>query len=261
MEEHNNLIVKEFKKQAKDFSNQTLSMNNQDYIKWMIRSLQLNKQMKVLDVAAGTGILSRAIAPYVDRVVSVDISEAMIEEGITQNDLQGINNIEYIHGHVEQLPFEEDTFDLVISRFAFHHFLNPLLVLTEMTRVCKSQADVAVIDMISDEDETLSEQYNYYERLRDPSHTLALTKTQFMDYFNQAGLEIQTEDVLQVPVNVNSWLTLTKTEDKIAQHIKTSLQQELISSNEMTGMFPFVQGDELMFKQTWLQIIGKKRAM
>lgn len=246
--EHDSLIIKEFTKQAKDFANEKLSMNNQNYIHWIVQSLNLNKQMIVLDVAAGTGILSRAIAPYVERVISFDLSNEMIKEGEIQNNLHDIHNIQYIQGHVEQLPFEEGTFDLVISRFAYHHFVHPDRVLTEMNRVCKLQSDVAVIDMISQEDDLLFEQFNHYERLRDPSHTYALKKSQFDDLFIHKGFDIHTEDILQVPIYVNTWMELTKTEEKIANDIREALILEIESGEAATGMFPYLDKEELMFE-------------
>jgi 2-polyprenyl-3-methyl-5-hydroxy-6-metoxy-1,4-benzoquinol methylase len=77
---HDEIIKREFKKQAKNFSDRLLTLNNQDYLSWIVDSLHLDEQMKVLDVAAGTGILSRAISPKVSHVTAIDLSEDMIKE-------------------------------------------------------------------------------------------------------------------------------------------------------------------------------------
>jgi ubiquinone/menaquinone biosynthesis C-methylase UbiE len=57
MLEGNEKVVREgFKKQAKGFSNKLLSLNSEELLNWIHSSLNLKKEMKVLDVAAGTGI-------------------------------------------------------------------------------------------------------------------------------------------------------------------------------------------------------------
>jgi ubiquinone/menaquinone biosynthesis C-methylase UbiE len=256
MEKHNQTVTNEFKKQAKNFSNKNLTLNKEEYIQWIIKSLQLREDMKVLDVAAGTGILSRAIAPFVDKVVSVDLTEDMIKEGMLQNKLKNINNIEYHQGNVENLPFNENSFDLVISRFAFHHFVDPARVLQEMKRVCKSSSTVSVVDMVSNENDLIYLKYNHYERLRDPSHTFALKKSQLKDLFGKSGININVEETVTVNVITEDWLNLTKTEEVVAEQIKKDLYEEISTKKVMTGMQPYVHDGVLKFKQTWMKIVG-----
>src|SRR5690554_3266789 len=106
LKSNEHLIRKEFKKQAQGFSKRSLTMNNENYLTWMLNNLKLNGSMYVLDVAAGTGILSRALSPHVKHVTSVDISLHMIEEGIKQNLNYTINNIQFESGNVENLPYD-----------------------------------------------------------------------------------------------------------------------------------------------------------
>ncbi|TDF93713.1 hypothetical protein [Paenibacillus piri] len=60
METGNEQVIRlEFQKQAKGFSDTRLSLNREDLLKWISCSLQLQPDHKVLDIAAGTGILSK----------------------------------------------------------------------------------------------------------------------------------------------------------------------------------------------------------
>jgi ubiquinone/menaquinone biosynthesis C-methylase UbiE len=253
----NEEIVKtEFKKQAKDFSNKLLTMNSEIYLRWILQSHKLNHTMEVLDVAAGTGILSRALAPFVKKVTSMDISEDMILEGIHQNQLLNISNIEYYRGNVEKLPFDNATFELVVSRFAFHHLVHPNIVINEMFRV--SNKTVSIIDMISSENNEEYYLYNLHERLRDPSHTSALKETEFLQLFKQTGLEVTHSELIEVDVNLQLWLDLTKTNQDVANKIISSVNNELETGKLLTGLDPFLKEIELFFKQKWIQIIRKK---
>lgn len=254
MGNQDDLVREQFKKQAKGFSDNSLTMNNQSYIKWMLDGLSLSSEINVLDVAAGTGILSRAMSPFVHNVISIDLSEDMISEGDQINKSLGLTNIRYVHGNVENMPFQENQFDVVISRFAFHHFIDPQKVLGEMRRVsCKT---VAIIDMISPEDDYLCKQYNYYEKLRDPSHTKALKQSECLNLFNDLNIKILTTETLDVPVNVNKWMGLAKTNENEATHIKNHINEELSTGEILTGLSPFIENDLLMFKQKWIKVLG-----
>jgi SAM-dependent methyltransferase len=82
----------------------------------------------------------------------------------------------------------ERSFSLVVSRFAFHHFVDPLGVLREMARVATRPGRVMVADIAASEDRAKADALNAMERLRDPSHTSALSLSGMRALFAQAGL-------------------------------------------------------------------------
>src|SRR5699024_8541096 len=189
--DHERKIKEQFSRQASGFSNKSLTLNQEDLLTWILDSLDLKNDMSVLDVAGGTGILSRAIAPFVNHVTAVDISQEMINEGMKQTEQKGISNITYRIANAENLPFKQESFDFVISRLGFHHFTNPSKILKEMSKVCARNGTVGVIDMISAEDDELSHLYNHYERLRDPSHFNALKRSQIIELFKNTRLKLK----------------------------------------------------------------------
>jgi SAM-dependent methyltransferase len=191
-------------------------------------------------------------------VTSIDLSQDMISEGINQNKRMSITNVDFKIAHAEQLPCDHGAFDLVISRLAFHHFTNPNKVLNEMCRVSAVSGSVCVVDMISPEDDKLYSLYNRYERLRDPSHTNALKETEYVKLFKENNLDIQYIETLDVPINVERWLALTNTNDRIAKRIIQDIELELETKDEITGLFPLIENGDIMFKQKWIKILGKK---
>jgi protein-L-isoaspartate O-methyltransferase len=62
---HSDTIKSEFAKQASRFGGQGLTLSSQEYLAWMVDILPLQAGFRVLDVATGTGHLSRAAASYV----------------------------------------------------------------------------------------------------------------------------------------------------------------------------------------------------
>jgi ubiquinone/menaquinone biosynthesis C-methylase UbiE len=149
----------------------------------MVERLRLQPHFAVLDVAAGTGHLSRAMAPHVARVVAVDLTPEMLAEGRREAARQGLTNVVFEPGMAEHLPYDEGAFDLVVSRFALHHFAEARRPLQEMARVCRRGSRVAIIDLVSPDDPAVAATYNHLERLRDPSHTRALAAAELRALF------------------------------------------------------------------------------
>lgn len=84
-----------------------------------------------MEVAAGTCICDRALAPLIKEITCLDLTEEMLASE------RQIKNIYFQSGNAEYLPYEVETFDLVITRLSFHHFANPEKTFQEMKRVLK----------------------------------------------------------------------------------------------------------------------------
>ena len=113
---------------------------------WMLKDLPVSPDAEALDIATGTGEFARALAPHVAKVIGLDATDAMLEQGKHFIEQAGIENITFRKGIVQKLPFEDETFDIVSSRYAFHHFADPKPVISEMARVCKTGGHVIIVD-------------------------------------------------------------------------------------------------------------------
>ena len=97
------VIRREFGQQAARFGEQGLTLSNQAYLQWMVEHLDLQPHFEVLDVAAGTGHLSRAIAQYVHRVVGLQLTPQMLAQGRHEAVRQGLTNLVLELGEEEHL--------------------------------------------------------------------------------------------------------------------------------------------------------------
>ena len=86
------------------------------------------------------------------------------------------------------LPYADGAFDVVVTRFSMHHFLDPLGVLREMVRVCAPGGRVVVVDMYASDDPAKAAEWNRAEKLRDPSHVRCLTLPELKGLFGTVGL-------------------------------------------------------------------------
>jgi ubiquinone/menaquinone biosynthesis C-methylase UbiE len=91
----------------------------------------------VLDIACGAGAVARPAACIAKHVTGIDVTPDMIKQAKMLEVAEGLLNLTWHVGDVTQLPFAPNSFDVVLTRYSFHHFLHPSAVLTEMIRVCK----------------------------------------------------------------------------------------------------------------------------
>jgi ubiquinone/menaquinone biosynthesis C-methylase UbiE len=258
MTDNHEQIQQMFTLQAASFGSKYLTAANPEYLRWMTDHLALQPTDRVIDVAAGTGHLSRAMAPFVQHVTAFDLTQAMLDQGQQHAADAGLTNLTFQQGQAEQLPFPAGTFDLAVTRFAVHHFPQPRLQLAEMVRVTKVGGRVAVIDLVAPADPLLASKYNYLEWRRDPSHTFALMPDQLSALLHDVGVTLITNISREIAVSVDAWLDLTKPTDDVRTEILTRIDAELNGDAEaITGMRPFLRDDgQRMFMQTWVIAAG-----
>jgi ubiquinone/menaquinone biosynthesis C-methylase UbiE len=92
---------------------------------------------KVLDVAAGNGNATLAAARRWCEVTSTDYVPALLERGRERAAAERLHGIEFREADVEALPFDDASFDAVLSTFGCMFAPNPPRVAAEMLRVCR----------------------------------------------------------------------------------------------------------------------------
>ena len=105
---------------------------------------------QVLDLGAGSGLIALALAPHALRVEALDISPAMLERLADHAREQRVTNVVPVVGDMRSLPFEDESFDVVVSNYAFHHLLDDVkeLALSEARRVLVPGGRLIVCDMM-----------------------------------------------------------------------------------------------------------------
>src|SRR5215470_14839311 len=103
----------------------------------------------LLDVACGPGIVTAAIAPEASSVVAFDATEQMLEKARARCAKAGLGNVVFKRGDAENLPFNEGSFDGVVTRLALHHFADPQRALDQMLRVLRRGGTAVIVDVVS----------------------------------------------------------------------------------------------------------------
>ena len=175
MPEIHEIVKRQFDKQASNFSNWSVTKNI-EYQKAYFDFCEISEQDNLLDFACGTGEYAIFAASKVKFVQGIDISKGMIEIAQKQAIKEKLNNIDFLCNPVEQTPFEDGSFSVVICRSAFHHFNDYVGIFNEMIRCCQQGGRISVQDIIAYPNERIDNFFEEFERLVDVSHHKTLTK-------------------------------------------------------------------------------------
>ena len=110
----------------------------------ILKNVPLNPQMDVMDFGAGTGLISAHIVPFVDKIVAVDISIAMLEKLTEKPEFR--DKVEAVCQDITDKPIDAK-FDLIISALALHHVEDTLKLIKTFVEHLKPGAKVALADL------------------------------------------------------------------------------------------------------------------
>lgn len=237
---HNREIVSQFTKQAIPF---TRLSGHVDALETLVEMSKANNESRVLDVASGPGLVAAALAKAARYVECVDLTPAMLEQAIRHATAEGLANIAFREGDAMQLPYPDSSFDIVVTRYSFHHFLEPENVLGEMIRVCVPGGRVLVADVGIDA--TCSEQFNYIEKLRDSSHVRALTVAELGAMFVRDDLVDSEQAGYVVDVGLEKQLAVSFPKEEDAMKIRKLITEDVGINN--TGTNPRVENGEVFY--------------
>eukprot|EP00418_Pyrodinium_bahamense_P023874 CAMPEP_0179135078 /NCGR_PEP_ID=MMETSP0796-20121207/64301_1 /TAXON_ID=73915 /ORGANISM="Pyrodinium bahamense, Strain pbaha01" /LENGTH=299 /DNA_ID=CAMNT_0020834091 /DNA_START=57 /DNA_END=956 /DNA_ORIENTATION=+ len=106
----------------------------------------LHKGQHLLDVGCGPGSITAGLADYVERVTGTDVSEEVLAKA--REAAAGKENVCFTQGSVYDLPFPDDTFDVVCCHQVLQHLKEPVGAIREMLRVVKPGGLVAAREAI-----------------------------------------------------------------------------------------------------------------
>lgn len=184
---HADRIVDQFTRQAVPFST-AKTIADRKALQLLIDVTGAAADDTVLDVACGGGNVVCAFAARVRHATGIDMTPAMLQHAQAAGKQQELTNISWDLGQATALPYADASFSIVVTRFSFHHFIEPLAVLKEMVRVCAPGGRVLVADMHTSTDPEQGAAFNRMELLRDPSHVRALPIAELKALFPAAGL-------------------------------------------------------------------------
>ncbi|MBR9907242.1 MAG: bifunctional demethylmenaquinone methyltransferase/2-methoxy-6-polyprenyl-1,4-benzoquinol methylase UbiE [Gammaproteobacteria bacterium] len=167
--EKQNLVANVFNSVAQkyDVMNDLMSFGiHRLWKRYTIDSSGVRTGMKVLDIAGGTGDLTAQFSKRVGptgEVVLADINDAMLEVGRDKLRNRGIvGNVRYVQANAEELPFADDSFDIITIAFGLRNVTDKQKALESMFRVLKPGGRLLVLEFSKPVQPLLNQAYDFY---------------------------------------------------------------------------------------------------
>lgn len=171
---------------------------------WMValrKAVAPHPGERILDLAAGTGTSSAALAKGGAEVVACDLSEGMIEVGRQRHP-----EIEFVHGNAMDLDFEDGTFDAVTISWGLRNIPDPALALREMMRVVRPRGRLVVLEFSTPTSRVCRGLYNAYQSTVMPALArVASTNDGAYDYLVESIRQWPAQEEVGRIIAANGW--------------------------------------------------------
>ena len=155
---------------------------------WMLSRLAPEGGRAILDLGTGNGYVATAIAREQPgcRVIGIDVATQAIDRNREQAGEQGLSNVEFRAYDGVTLPFPDDHFDAVVSRYVFHHLPQPEFSLTEIRRTMRGDGTLVLADAIRHEVDDV-DFINRFQVLKRDGHIRMHYRADLIDLIRRQG--------------------------------------------------------------------------
>ncbi|HTZ66359.1 MAG TPA: class I SAM-dependent methyltransferase [Roseiarcus sp.] len=173
-----------------------------------------------LDLGAGGGHVSYVVARHARRVIATDLSSEMLAAVAETAHEKGLSNIETAEAPAERLPFEDETFDLVASRFSAHHWRDFDAGLGQARRTLKCGGRAVFVDAYAPGQALLDTHLQAIELLRDHSHVRDYTCAQWLDALARSGFGVEACRTWRLRMDFPVWTARMRTPQENVKAIR-----------------------------------------
>jgi ubiquinone/menaquinone biosynthesis C-methylase UbiE/DNA-binding transcriptional ArsR family regulator len=110
--------------------------------------LRILPPLVVADLGAGEGLLSELLARRCKRVIAVDNSDKIVAFGATKAKKNGLKNLEFRLGDLQNPPIEANSVDLAILSQALHHADNPAAAIAAAHKILRPRGQIMILDLL-----------------------------------------------------------------------------------------------------------------
>ena len=243
-----------FGKNAEKYASSKPHKSGRD-LEELVLHLNLESGDYCVDLATGTGFTAFALARRVAKVAALDGTPQMLQKAKKLATEQDIHNIEFVAGRVENLPFQDSSFDVITCRRAAHHFADKTVFLKESFRVLKPGGRIGIVDFVEPESDS-ENLLNQMEIIRDRSHVSAETLANWNGLVRDSGFTVEYTQELAEMRPFEEWLYPVNREDPAGSEILEFVGSR---SEEELGKAGFLKKDMILRKQVMVLIARKER--
>ncbi|WP_396667799.1 demethylmenaquinone methyltransferase [Microbacterium sp. R86528] len=194
-----------------DRTNTVLSMGNDRL--WRAattRAIAPKPGQRILDLAAGTGASSVALARSGATIVAADFSRGMIAEGVRRYGPSaaggGVENLTFVQADATELPFADNEFDAVTMSFGLRNVNEPKKALRELLRVTKPGGRIVICEFSQPPSPAFRGLYRFYnDRILPVVAKSVSSNADAYDYLNESIKDWPDQPTLSAWLREAGW--------------------------------------------------------
>lgn len=162
-----------------------------DHLSKIIGSLNIKTGSKILDLGTGTGYIAFEIAKRneIAQVTGLDIVEKTLLNNKKKANNEGILNVNFTAYDGKTFPFDDNSFDIIVTRYALHHFPDISRTFGEISRVLKPSSQFFISDPTPNENDT-TRFVDDFMRMKPDGHIKYYTKSEWIELGKAVGFKL-----------------------------------------------------------------------
>lgn len=171
------------------------------------------KPARALDLGCGGGHVSFNVASHARELVAYDLSSDMLNAVMKEAVHRQLSNITPQQGSVEKIPFSDQSFHFVASRYSAHHWHDVRAGIREAKRVLAPGGYAVFADTVTSSSALIDTHLQAIELLRDPSHVRNYSVAEWTAFLKFAGFTPGPPTLRKVRLDFATWIARMATPD------------------------------------------------
>lgn len=213
------------------------SENKQGFGNWVVSNYEIEHGMRVLELGCGSGSVwvgHGDVIAKCSELVLTDFSEGMLETA--RGNVGKISNVTYKQVDIQEIPFEEDSFDVVIANMMLYHVPDLSKGLSEVARVlkpggkfyCATSGEHGIVERVADMLRPYGMEYRY-----ELSFSLQNGRAQLATHFSKVEMleyidALAVTDAQDLVDYVFSGITMAKTCNLSREEVKAIFEKNMV---------------------------------
>lgn len=230
------LSARQFGDNAQNYLNSPVHALGADLDRLQALAQRLGPQC-ALDLGCGAGHAAFALARGgALSVTAYDPSGPMLAAVVREAAARGHAQIVTRQGAADQLPFEDASIDLVVTRYSAHHWPAVPAAVNEIARVLRHGGTLVVIDVVAPEPALLDTTLQTLELLRDSSHVRDYRASEWRSMLSASGLACAASAQWKLPLEFDSWVKRIATPARRVDALRAVMQDLPAEAREYFGV-------------------------
>ena len=244
------LVITQFSSTAENYFESKVHAQGNDLLN-LIDMVKKSSPHRLLDLGCGPGHVSLNLSSHVKEIIAYDLSEVMLSILQRVAKERQLSNITCQKGSAEKLPFPDEYFDVIVTRFSAHHWLSLQDALLEMKRVLNPQGTIIIVDVTAPSVALCDTALQTMEILRDASHVRDYSLREWNRMLEEATLFVSNQTQWKLPIEFESWVKRINTPINRIQALKDVID---VFPNEVREYFKFDTTYSFEFDVTWFEV-------